>query len=62
MEFAVVPGSPEFTQPGGHRLGKMINESVVKAEPEGYPTGASQGDIVARQIDTLETVDFFEMA
>jgi hypothetical protein len=40
----------------------MVNETAVQAEPESGPTGASQRDVVARQIDLLEPVAFLKVA
>src|SRR5713226_9656845 len=62
MEFPVVPGFPKSTQTGSHRFGKMVYESMVKSEPDGYVTDASQRDVVARQIDPLKPVAFLKGA
>jgi hypothetical protein len=40
----------------------MVNKPVVQAETEGDPTDGGQSDVVTRQIDALEPVDFFELA
>src|SRR5258708_13361918 len=40
----------------------MVNESVVQALREGAPTNASEGDVIAGQIDALEAVALFEVA
>src|SRR5258706_1312393 len=39
----------------------MVREPSVQAELEADPTGASQRNVVARQIDTLEAIYFFKL-
>src|SRR6266436_3126868 len=39
----------------------MVNKPVVHPKTEGASTNERQGDIVARQIDSLEAVYFLEM-
>src|SRR5439155_1579691 len=61
-ELSAVPKAPKFPELGEHRFGNVVSEPVVQAQAEGGPASASQGDVVARQIDLLEAVVVLEVA
>ena len=52
----------EFTELSSHGFRKMVYQSVVKAQTEGNPAGASQRNVVARKIDSLEAIVFLKIA
>jgi len=57
----VVPSAPEFAGLREYGLREMIHEPMVQAKAKGNPAGASQGDIVARQIDPPKSVVYLKV-
>src|SRR3989442_11446802 len=62
MKPATVPEASKFPELGEHRFRNVISEPVVQAQAESHPTSTSQGDVVPRQVDPLESVVLFEVA
>jgi hypothetical protein len=61
MKFPGIPGVPEFTDSADDGFRKAVNEAMVQPQVERGPTEVCQRNIVARQIHTLESVDFLEL-
>jgi hypothetical protein len=60
LKSTAIPSLPEFAKLGSREFRNMISYPVMQAEVERELAQASQRDVVARQVDLPEPINFFE--
>src|SRR4051812_31346292 len=62
LKPAVIPGAPDYPGPGEDRLRNAIKEPMVRSQPKRRPAGSRERDVIAGNLDAVETVVFLEVA